>query len=693
MTNPFECSLPKDPPPGVYRTVNHKQPPVNAKVDGPLQTNNTFNNLLLEDQTFPTWPLPYLLWVTRDGAADHGMALNHTLRNQFVYGPDPSQNPAQFYFNPPRIKSWTFSGRGWASIHMDITKLKKLFSEVELTAGGSGKITMPLAYGMAFATAIYEQEVPVLASAVGIQDFKPVSKTKYVARLFDGIEWSIYTSGETELVLEDPNHVVARNPVAKMVIQVAKGNSQAYDSGSMKYPKDVSLEGSADLGARKGKYALVYDMEDDGVLWALPHQQKTLTDAIQKKILDISLDSPTKGVMKLYRTNRLEMQIDLPVDIRFDPWTSVDGFKFDPANYTPDVLKLISQAAAAEVQQDVAGQCDLDSMYFAGKQLDKYAYIAYVAHFVLRDLNLSGQILPKVKQAIEKFANNQQKNPLQYDQSWKGVISAAPPDQDFGNSNYNDHHFHYGYHIHAIALVANIDPSWLSQNNGLVLKYANTLIRDFGNPSNDDSFFPQSRNFDWYHGHSFAHGIFPSGDGKNEESSSEDYHSIYGLKLFGHVTGNDSLVAYSSLILGIMRDSLNMYMLYSNDNVCQPEKFRGNKVSGILFENKIDFATFFGRGTVGDEFIHGIHMIPITPVSSYIRGPKYVKEEWDAKLSNIVDQIPDGWRGLLYLNYGLFDPRAAWKWFTRGDWQDNLIDGGMSKTWSLAYIAGIGGSK
>ncbi len=54
------------------------------------------------------------------------------------------------------------------------------------------------------------------------------------------------------------------------------------------------------------------------------------------------------------------------------------------------------------------------------------------------------------------------------------------------------------------------------------------LVRDVANPSAQDNYFPFSRNFDWYHGHSFAKGLFESGDSKDEESSSEDVMFAYG---------------------------------------------------------------------------------------------------------------------------------------------------------------------
>lgn len=703
MVDLFKPPLSQNSPPELFPKFNHLQPPVGCAVNSPLQTNNTFNNLLLGDQTNPVWLLPYLLWIAKDGNSDWGIAFNHTEKNQLVFGPDPGKIPAQFYFNPPKIKLFAFTSQNWTNVEAKLVSSDKLSAVTELSCG-TGKIVVPMAYGMAFVTAIYQDLEVVVNSQVGFQDFRKVGivnnnrTAKYSVKLFNQLTWSIYVSGDptVELRLAGPNHIVG-NRTQNCVVQICKGDSPAYDDACGRYPMGVTLSGN--VNDRNGTYSFGYKMQGEsssgsGLVWCLPHHQVMLNESIQKKDTGLTLDSPTKGVMRAYATDTLVMDVhDLPSDIAFDPWTSVSGYKYDPGNFTESVRGLIGAAAAKEAQHDIGAKCNVDSMYFGGKELDKYAHLAYVTNFVLRDSELTNKILPQIKQAIEKYAKNQQQNPLRYDQVWKGLVSCAPPDQDFGNSNYNDHHFHYGYHIHAIALVARIDPGWLAENNNLIMDYALTLIRDYANPSSEDPYFPQSRNFDWFHGHSFAHGIFPSGDGKNEESSSEDYHSVRALKLFGRVIGNSEMEARADLMLAIMKTSLNMYMLYSSDNQIQPPQFIGNKVSGILFENKIDFSTFFGRGTVGDEFIHGIHMIPITPISSYIRGPNYVKEEWDAKLGGIVDQIPDGWRGILKLNAGLFDPKYSWDWFSGPDFEDRFIDEGMTRTWSLAYLAGIGASQ
>lgn len=111
--------------------------------------------------------------------------------------------------------------------------------------------------------------------------------------------------------------------------------------------------------------------------------------------------------------------------------------------------------------------------------------------------------------------------------------------EDYGNTFYNDHHFHYGYHIFAAAVIGHLDKTWIAGNKD----YVNMLARDTSNPSAKDTIFPMWRSFDWYHGHSWATGLFASLDGKNQESTSEDMMHAYGLKMWGKVSGNAPMEA------------------------------------------------------------------------------------------------------------------------------------------------------
>ena len=90
-----------------------------------------------------------------------------------------------------------------------------------------------------------------------------------------------------------------------------------------------------------------------------------------------------------------------------DPWATFAT----KAKYSNNAKEIIKQAAIEEVKQDVVGMADIDSMYTSGKILDKFAHIAYVCHFILQDESLTNEVVPKLKQAIEIFAQNKQKFP------------------------------------------------------------------------------------------------------------------------------------------------------------------------------------------------------------------------------------------------------------------------------------------
>lgn len=257
---------------------------------------------------------------------------------------------------------------------------------------------------------------------------------------------------------------------------------------------------------------------------------------------------------------------------------------------------------------------------------------------------------------------------------------------DFGNTYYNDHHFHYGYFVYAAAIIGTLDPSWLTAN----APYVNALVRDYANPSTADNYFPVSRMFDWYHGHSWAHGLYETFDGKDQESSSEDSMSAYALKMWGKTIGDANMEARGNLQLAVTARALQNYFLYSANNTVEPPNFIGNKVSGILFENKIDHTTYFGANT---EYIQGIHMLPLLPSSTLTRTKQFVQEEWNTYFSSgRADAVVGGWKGVLYANLAIIDPVASWAFFASATFDASWLDGGASQTWYLALAAGLGGA-
>jgi endo-1,3(4)-beta-glucanase len=154
----------------------------------------------------------------------------------------------------------------------------------------------------------------------------------------------------------------------------------------------------------------------------------------------------------------------------------------------------------------------------------------------------------------------------------------------------SDHHYHYGYFIHTAAIIRHLDPEWRASD---LTSFVNSLLRDVANPSTADPYYPVFRSFDWFMGHSWSQGIFVSLDGKDEESTSEDINLYYAMSLWGRVSNRPELDQLGQLMLTIARRSIQNYFLLEDDNTNHPRAFVGNKVTGILFENKVDHATYF----------------------------------------------------------------------------------------------------
>jgi endo-1,3(4)-beta-glucanase len=84
-------------------------------------------------------------------------------------------------------------------------------------------------------------------------------------------------------------------------------------------------------------------------------------------------------------------------------------------------------------------------------------------------------------------------------------------------------------------------------------------------------------------------------------------------------------------------------------------------------------------------------MIPLNPISAYIRTTKFVTEEWDTYFAHRApSDIDNGWRGIVMANLAIIDPATSWKFFSDPNFDYASLDGGASLTWYLAYAAGLG---
>ena len=707
------------PPSTLPQVGGHPVPRLGINQTGPLETNKFYANFFLGSQGSPVFTTPYsLVWSKGSGnAMSYGIAISHIDQTQEVYGAENTEipnNPDSYYINPIGIQPLIMSAAEMSTSTMLTTDSLGPFSVnayLSPSAGSPSTITFPLVQGMAFITAIYNNLQAVVQSSVF---FRTVASAgcpkpgvyKYQATLEDGSIWNIYAIPSNGL---NPNFELTSSTMLQGLpnwsgtIQVAKnpGNSSdaVYDNAVGVYPTSGSLSGYAN--GSSASYSLAwgkggpYASNTTLLMFALPHHMQTFDNSTLSGATSLQLQTLTKGVATAITGDCWVLEENsLPTTMGFAPWRPENTGNV--TSLSASAIATIQNISAVEASQNMSAQSDLNSMYYSGKALSKFATICYVMNDLSEQQNLSTACLAELKQAYAVFVNNQQPFPLWYDTDWKGVVSSASypsvtgdSGQDFGNTYYNDHHFHYGYFLHAASVIASLDPSWLAANKD----YVNALARDVSNPSALDQYFPIFRMFDWYNGHSWAHGLFESGDGKDEESSSEDTMFAYGLKMWGHAVGDSSMEARGNLMLAVLSRALQNYFLMEADNVNQPATFIGNKAPGITFENKVDHTTYFGNNL---EYIEGIHMLPIMPFSTLTRTLNFVAQEWITYFADgacdPASNVTGGWKGILYANLAIINPTASWNFFSDPNFDPSWLDGGASRTWYLAFAAGLGGA-
>ncbi|KAF4555038.1 Glycosyl hydrolase family 81 C-terminal domain-containing protein [Elsinoe fawcettii] len=699
------------PPSQIPQRSDHPVPRLNiAAQSKKLSTNKFYSNFLLGSQSQATWVQPYsLTWAKGSGVVKSwGMAISHIERGQLAF--DTSTNPPRYFFGPVGIQSFIFSAQGLGSNAVLSTDSLTAFSanvNLALSAGASPIMTFPLVQGMGYVTARYNNASPLLQSSVSILSLLYSGKVnntnvfKYKAGLGDQTTWLIYVTPDSAsypgntFTLTDAQNI---NGTAGFTgtIQIAKlpsstpGGEGLFDSSAGVYATSARVSGSA--SGTTGTYTLSFSKggltSRSLLMFALPHHLQSLTSGGKT---NINLQTITKGIATAIVGDSWTLsEPDLPTDIGFAPWTVDAG---TVTNVSADATQLILEAGTSELSQDIDAQSNLDSMYFSGKGLAKFASIIYAVNDLGKNKTIAYTGLQRLQTAFATFVNNNQQYPLTYESAWGGVVSTGSyttgdAGQDFGNTYYNDHHFHYAYFVYAASVIGYLDPTWLTQQNR---DWVNMLVRDFGNPSDSDPYFPFSRSYDWYNGHSWAKGLFESADGKDQESSSEDSLACYAIKMWGRISGDVAMEARGALMMAVQKRAVQSYYLFASDNSVQPSRFIPNKVAGILFENKLDHATYFGLNI---EYIQGIHMIPLFPFSPYVRSRTFVQEEWDTYFSNgRVDSIAAGWRGILYANLALIDPTTSWNWFSNRNFDVQYLDGGASLTWYRAWSAALGGSR
>ncbi len=200
-----------------------------------------------------------------------------------------------------------------------------------------------------------------------------------------------------------------------------------------------------------------------------------------------------------------------------------------------------------------------------------------------------------------------------YDRTYGGLVTSAgvsDSNDNYGNGYYNDHHFQYGYHVYAAAVIAKEDPNFLEHYKHQIFMY----MRDYANPSKTDPFFIFTRNKDWFTWHSWATGLFDNVDNRNQESTSESINSYYAIALLGKAANNKYVENFGRLLTAMEIIATKKYWQMPSYNKIYQKPFSDNLIVGLLWSTKVEYKTLFGNNP---EYIHGIQFLPFTPMTEH----------------------------------------------------------------------------
>ena len=314
--------------------------------------------------------------------------------------------------------------------------------------------------------------------------------------------------------------------------------------------------------------------------------------------------------------------------------------------------------------------------YFAGKAMARDAQLMHLAKTLGRDdlaATVRNRLVPELKTWLNPAgcADSKADRCFFYDQTNHGMVGLV---STFGSDEFNDHHFHYGYFLHAAALAAMDDPSLLPELSPV----ATLLASDIARPTASDN-FPAMRVYDVYASHSWASGTSPFADANNQESTSEAVAAWVGLRLWAETSGDQALADQAAWMQSSEADAALKYWLNFNvdDPLYAPLEY---SYLPLDFGGKRDFATWFSPDP---EAGLAIQVLPVTPASTYL-GVDRARVATNVDKALTADTFNRTYGDLLLAYWALSGPEARKQAIELAETVP--IDDGFSRSLLLAWL-------
>jgi endoglucanase Acf2 len=245
--------------------------------------------------------------------------------------------------------------------------------------------------------------------------------------------------------------------------------------------------------------------------------------------------------------------------------------------------------------------------------------------------------------------------------NWGSLIGFRTRDnQNPGIDFLQDHHFCYGYHVYAAALLGMYDPQFLQDYGGM----ATLMAKDYANWDTNDKRFCRFRNFDPWCGHSWSGGL-GSEKGNGMESSSESMQSWGAMFVLGEMLSDKQMRDAGAFGYAMESRGVAEYWFDRNrSNI--PYDIWPHEYNSNIGTEGIGWWTWFSGN---NYWMHAIQWLPMSPLLKYLyEDPAFAKFDYEtmwktkeAKMggwdSTLGKEAGVGNVTLSYLN--IFDPDQA----------------------------------
>ncbi len=323
------------------------------------------------------------------------------------------------------------------------------------------------------------------------------------------------------------------------------------------------------------------------------------------------------------------------------------------ANYSPgfDPTKLDEKIGT--IENDALSSWT-DS-YNEGQMMNRLIQTARIADQT-GDTEAVNKIVATVKERLEDWLTYHAGEVaflFYYNENWSSLLGY--PGGHGQDTNINDHHFHWGYFIHAAAFMEQFEPGWADDWGQMI----NLLIRDAASTDRNDPLFPFLRNFSPYAGHSWANGFATFPQGNDQESTSESMQFATSLIHWGSITGNDAIRDLGIYLYTTEQAAVEEYWFDVNNRVFGSGQ--QYKLVSRVWGNSYDNGTFWTSDIAAS---YGIELYPIHGGSLYLgHNQTYAAELWSEMAQNtgvLNNEVNDNlWYDTYWKFLSLTDAQAA----------------------------------